>query len=127
MLDADHFKSVNDVHGHQAGDEALRRIADTVRDNLRAADVVGRYGGEEFLVLLPDADRGTAARVAERVRQAIADGPAGAEAQGVTPVTVSLGVAAVDPAAEDLDELIRRADHALLQAKQNGRNRSVTG
>ena len=120
MMDADHFKLLNDQYGHQAGDDALARMATTIRGNLRAADTVGRYGGEEFLALLPGADASAAELVAERIRSAVAAEP------GSPSLRMSVGVAAVDPAAEDLEGLIRWADDALLQAKQAGRNRVVT-
>jgi len=120
MMDADHFKTLNDRHGHQAGDEALRRIADAVRANLRTVDTVGRYGGEELLALLPGADLSATERVAERVRSAVAAEP------GFPALSISVGTAAVDPAVEDLEELIRRADDSLLRAKHSGRNQVVT-
>lgn len=120
MMDADHFKLLNDQYGHQAGDDALARMATTIRGNLRAADTVGRYGGEEFLALLPGADASAAELVAERIRSAVAAEP------GSPSLCMSVGVAAVDPAAEGLEGLIRWADDALLQAKQAGRNRVVT-
>jgi diguanylate cyclase (GGDEF)-like protein len=120
MMDADHFKLLNDRYGHQAGDDALARLAATIRANLRAADTVGRYGGEEFLALLPGADLAAAELVAERIRSAVAAEP------GFPFLSISLGVAAVDPATDDLVELTRRADDGLLQAKQAGRNRVMT-
>lgn len=115
MLDLDHFKAVNDTHGHQAGDAVLRAVAGCLREALRGPDRVGRLGGEEFGVLLPDCDLDAASRVASRLRRAVAGlGPAG---RGVT---ASLGVAAGN---EDVDNLLARADACLYAAKAAGRDR----
>ena len=120
MLDVDHFKSVNDEHGHAAGDAVLAAVAATLRDRLRAEDWVGRLGGEEFLALLPDDDAAGAATVAETLRSAI-------ERMGVRyedemlQVTTSVGWATLEPD-ETPDDLLRRADDALYDAKRAGRN-----
>ena len=122
LLDVDHFKSINDLLGHQTGDRALAQIGRIIADNLRGVDVAGRFGGEEFLVLLRDAARERAMHVAERLRSAIESG-------GITyadgkPVTVSVGVAyarSVDGTAD----VVERADRALYRAKNAGRNRVV--
>lgn len=123
MVDADHFKQVNDTHGHAAGDAVLRALAETGRKLLRDADSMGRLGGEEFALLLPETDLAQAVVVAERLRKAVGEMrvalPGGGEAQ----LTVSVGVAALGPGAENLDELMRRADAALYAAKDKGRNR----
>jgi diguanylate cyclase (GGDEF)-like protein/PAS domain S-box-containing protein len=120
ILDADHFKRVNDTHGHQAGDEVLRAISQRCRKTLRTNDVLGRYGGEEFVVVFPETTLDEAQAVAERLRAAVADGPieVGHDALGVT---VSIGLAAREPG-QAVDELLQRADAALYTAKQDGRN-----
>ena len=125
MLDIDHFKSVNDVHGHQAGDAALRAVARILRDTLRAHDVAGRYGGEEFGVVLPGTGRSGAAAIAERVRRRI-EGAVLDERQGVR-ATVSIGYAALSADDKDYGAWIARADRALYAAKAAGRNRSICG
>lgn len=124
LLDLDHFKQVNDLHGHRAGDEVLRRFAHTVRQRLRASDALGRTGGEEFGLVLPDTDLAGARRLTEQVRQAVeamsVAGPAGQTLR----VTVSAGVAVAAPdAGLDADRLSGRADRALYEAKHAGRNR----
>ena len=120
MVDADHFKAINDTHGHQTGDEVLRAISDRCQKTLRSHDVFGRYGGEEFVVVFPETDLEEAGAVAERLRAAVADRPiqVGDHALGVT---VSIGVAAFAPG-HDLEKLFQRADSALYAAKQAGRN-----
>jgi diguanylate cyclase (GGDEF)-like protein len=123
MVDIDHFKAVNDRFGHQAGDSVLMTLARLLLQHVRAADICGRYGGEEFLLLLPKAVPGTAYELAERLRRQI-HALELAELQG-TRVTASFGVAELDlegPAVSG-DDLIRRADEALYQAKRLGRNR----
>lgn len=125
MLDADHFKAVNDQLGHQAGDEILRAIAAVCQESVRADDLVFRYGGEEFLVLMPAADQAGALTVAERIRSNLARRPNMPASAGARTVSVSLGVAIVDPLRESLDALIRSADDALRQAKEEGRDRVV--
>jgi two-component system, cell cycle response regulator len=116
VADVDHFKRVNDEHGHAAGDEVLREVARRMQGRVRRGDVVGRWGGEEFMVLLPDTDAATAESVAEALRLGIAAEPAA----GV-PVTTSFGVAAWDR--ESAQSLVDRADLALYEAKAAGRDR----
>jgi len=125
MIDIDRFKSVNDTYGHAAGDEVLRGIARRVGDGLRNFDLVARFGGEEFVVLMPDTKGDDAAKVAERVRRRVAGEPfVIAAAPGRLAVTVSIGVAAAG--GEDTpDELLKRADAALYRAKDAGRDRVV--
>jgi diguanylate cyclase (GGDEF)-like protein len=127
-LDIDHFKDVNDAHGHGFGDEVLRMLARRVRAQLREPDLLFRWGGEEFLILLPHSAPGAAGHLAERVRASVAAEPfrVGDEAREV-PVTISLGVAGADAreAALDADAMMERADAALLAAKRGGRNRVV--
>ena len=123
MLDVDHFKQVNDTYGHQQGDEVLKMIARQARASLRAYDVVGRYGGEEFIVLLPETDLETAQAVAERLRMAIQTSAILKTATGQPqPTTVSLGLTQWR-SGDTVDALIHRADEALYRAKANGRNR----
>jgi len=129
LFDIDHFKDVNDRFGHQTGDEVLKALADGLCRNSRAIDVAGRYGGEEFVLLLPDTLPAKAIQTAERLRQSIADirVPAvpldGALPERAIQVTASIGVAALTPEARDLAFLIDRADQAQYRAKRAGRNR----
>ncbi len=122
-LDIDRFKSVNDTFGHDAGDEVLRTFAARVRNVVRESDLACRLGGEEFVVLMPDADLTLAARIAERVRRGVEMEPFAIErgAQRI-PVTVSVGLTGADPEA-DASQLLRRADRALYRSKAEGRNR----
>lgn len=122
MLDVDHFKQVNDQHGHASGDAVLRMIAQRCREQLREGDVIGRIGGEEFMIVLPATDRHTASAVAERLRMVIAAGRVHGEAGIDIQVTVSIGLSrALD--GESLESLMQRADQALYRAKHGGRNR----
>ena len=121
MVDVDHFKQLNDTLGHQAGDDALRRVAATLRACLRGHDAVYRYGGEEFCVLLPEAPAADAHAVAERIRATIAGDESMPTAVPGRPLTVSVGVATARGG--DPGELLHRADEALYAAKQSGRNR----
>jgi len=120
MLDLDHFKSINDTYGHLTGDEVLREAASRLIDAMRTYDFAGRYGGEEFLVVLPSCPPHSGAYRAEDFRRAIADRPVLTK-RGLLPVTCSLGVAAYDNTMPP-EELIRRADEALYRAKSMGRN-----
>ena len=123
MLDIDRFKDLNDTHGHMAGDAVLRAFTQRIMTSLRPYDAVGRYGGEEFLVVLPGCDVNAGARHAERLCALIGNEPFDTS-EGRHTVTCSLGVASTsstDP--KDTDSLIRSADAALYRAKRNGRNR----
>jgi len=120
MVDVDHFKSYNDAHGHQAGDEALKRVATVLRESLRDVDSVARYGGEEFFVLLPETTTDEAADLAKRVRSALAKQPPPAGA-----VTLSFGVASYPAHGLNGEALIGAADEALYEAKNGGRDRVV--
>jgi diguanylate cyclase (GGDEF)-like protein/PAS domain S-box-containing protein len=120
ILDADHFKRINDTHGHQTGDEVLRAISQRCQSTLRSNDVLGRYGGEEFVIVFPETKLDEAGAVAERVRSAVADSPIKVGDHALV-VTVSIGLAAHAPG-HDLDKLLQRADAALYNAKQDGRN-----
>lgn len=121
MMDIDHFKAVNDTYGHQAGDQVLRGLAGWIRECMRATDHFGRYGGEEFVVLLPQTALAGAALSAERLRAGIEQFRFPSPAPDIR-LTASFGVAQYQ-AGEDADRLIRRADSALLEAKKAGRNR----
>lgn len=123
MMDLDHFKAINDRHGHQAGDFALVETARRIGAHLRNIDVLARYGGEEFVAVLPNTGREGALVLAERVRQAIA-GEALAIGDGVR-ATISIGVASLRHGDELVDNLVGRADAALYQAKAQGRDRVV--
>lgn len=121
VVDIDHFKRVNDSHGHAAGDEVLVNVARTMRLALRATDVVARSGGEEFLAFLPDTDEDQAFVLAERMRLAVEQGRQIATSPP-TPVTISVGIGTVAPADVSVDEVIGRADKAMYHAKHSGRN-----
>ncbi|MBU2665181.1 diguanylate cyclase [Actinoplanes bogorensis] len=121
MLDIDKFKSINDTYGHGVGDDVIREVATRVGSAIRASDVLGRYGGEEFAVVLPDSS--AALDLAERMRTAVAGTPVPTRA-GSVPVTISVGLAHLAPG-DTLDQVLARADHALYRAKESGRNRVV--
>jgi len=124
MIDIDHFKHVNDTHGHLSGDRVLRDLAQTLLTRTRAQDVLGRYGGEEFLLILPDTILQGACRMAEALRKAVEATPFHAEDGQPLTMTVSLGVSVLDLASEQHgDALIGLADQALYRAKLGGRNR----
>jgi diguanylate cyclase (GGDEF)-like protein len=122
VADLDHFKRVNDTYGHLAGDAVLRQTADRMRAILRGYDLVGRYGGEEFLVILQGCDLVRARQVAERLRHAVGGEPLDTGSVPVT-VTMSLGIACVIGSGPDSSAVIKAADDALYRAKANGRNR----
>ena len=124
MLDLDHFKCINDNYGHATGDAILQHFADIVRGQQRKIDVVGRLGGEEFAIILPDTEISEARVFAERLRKSIADNPL--EQQDATiNVTVSIGVAELSAASKSSDNVLSSADRALYLAKENGRNQVV--
>ncbi|MBU1488938.1 MAG: GGDEF domain-containing protein [Gammaproteobacteria bacterium] len=121
MLDLDHFKQVNDTYGHSTGDEVLKAVASTLKQLLRNVDMVFRYGGEEFLVLLSGTAAEAANMVGERLRQAVEELQCVAEGKTID-LSISLGCATLLPS-ESVESLLRRADEALYTAKRNGRNR----
>lgn len=121
MLDLDNFKSVNDTYGHPAGDETLTGIARILAKNTRSVDIVTRYGGDEFAILLPNTDAGGARVCADDILQAIGDQPIVAQGRPLR-ITASVGIAALDLSDKDEDALLRRADKALYGAKHKGRN-----
>lgn len=123
LMDLDHFKAVNDTHGHAAGDEVLRGFAGAVHDAMRVTDVFGRYGGEEFLLILTGSSLGAAHEAAERIRAAVMTKDWTGIAPGLN-VTVSVGIAA-HRKGDSVEEILKRADDALYQAKHAGRNRIV--
>lgn len=124
-IDVDHFKQVNDSHGHAAGDRVLRIVVASCQSQLRNNDILGRWGGEEFAIVLPGADAASGLGVAERIRERIATAPIVAEGATIR-VTVSIGVATLD-GAQSFDALLADADAALYRAKRAGRNRVVVG
>jgi diguanylate cyclase (GGDEF)-like protein len=119
LLDLDRFKEVNDRHGHESGDRALAMVGSIITSTIRASDFAARFGGEEFLVLLPDTDRDAALLVAEKLRSEIEH----AELVGIGSITASLGLAVLPTDAGEPEELLRKADRALYTAKESGRNR----
>ena len=126
ILDIDFFKKINDSYGHDVGDDVLREFASRVSHNVRGIDLACRYGGEEFVVVMPDTDMTFAYMVAERLRQSVADIPfkIGVPPGQIT-VTISIGVTASEGTADTAEALLRRADQALYRAKRDGRNRVV--
>jgi diguanylate cyclase (GGDEF)-like protein len=122
MVDADHFKHINDEHGHHVGDEVLRKLAERCRHMMRQSDILGRVGGEEFAAALPEADMPAAVAAAERLRREVASEPFDVNGAQLA-VTVSVGVAARRAQDLDPDKLMRQADRALYVAKVLGRNR----
>jgi diguanylate cyclase (GGDEF)-like protein len=122
MIDSDNLKAVNDTHGHEAGNRLLQRLARTIQAELRGTDVPARYGGDEFVVLLPETPIKDALDVAERIRAAVAASPFDFEG-GRMDCTVSIGAAAFPEDGGTLDAIAARADRAMYQAKQQGRNR----
>jgi two-component system cell cycle response regulator len=126
VLDIDYFKAINDTHGHDAGDDVLREFALRVRKCIRNIDLACRYGGEEFVLVMPETDKAVATMVAERLRRRIASEPFGIQ-QGARSleVTISIGIAAASGSADTAAAILKRADQALYQAKRDGRNRVV--
>jgi two-component system, cell cycle response regulator len=126
VLDIDYFKAINDTHGHDAGDDVLRDFALRIKRSIRGIDLACRYGGEEFVIIMPETDMAVAAMVAERLRRRIAADPF-AVAQGTRhiPVTISIGIAGLRGKEDTAASLLKRADEALYRAKRDGRNRVV--
>ncbi|WP_027684493.1 sensor domain-containing diguanylate cyclase [Rhizobium leguminosarum] len=125
VFDIDHFKKVNDTHGHAAGDEVLKAVASTCKATLRAGDLFGRLGGEEFAVILPHVDREGAVAVAEKLRAAIASEIIRGD-HGALTVTASFGTSALSIVSKEIETLLAQADAAMYQAKHGGRNRCVS-
>jgi diguanylate cyclase (GGDEF)-like protein len=124
ILDLDHFKAINDRHGHPAGDAVLVAVVERAQEIVRLPDLVGRFGGEEFVILLPGSTAEQAASVGERIRAAIADRPVPASGE-MLHVTASIGIAAFGPDGETIESVIKAADERLYRAKDAGRNRVV--
>jgi len=126
VLDIDYFKSVNDTHGHDAGDDVLREFSLRIRKSIRNIDLACRYGGEEFVLVMPETDMAVATMVAERLRRRIASEPFAIQ-QGARslPVTISIGIAALNAPTDTAAQILKRADEALYRAKRDGRNRVV--
>ena len=124
LLDIDHFKNINDTYGHVAGDEVLRKLAIELRDHIRHPDVIGRYGGEEFLVVLPHSTYKAAVEQAERLRRHVQSLVIQFNEEEIR-LTISLGIAQYRPHREDWQTFLSRADAALYEAKNGGRNRWV--
>jgi two-component system cell cycle response regulator len=126
VLDIDYFKSINDTHGHDAGDDVLREFALRIKKSIRGIDLACRYGGEEFVVVMPETDMAVAAMVAERLRRRIATEPFAIQ-QGSRniPLTISIGIAALAGKDDNAAGVLKRADQALYRAKRDGRNRVV--
>jgi diguanylate cyclase (GGDEF)-like protein/PAS domain S-box-containing protein len=122
LCDIDRFKAINDTYGHSAGDEALKIVARLLRDCVRESDVVGRYGGDEFMVLLPETGVETAREIADRIRERIEQSPVEVSEAGIA-VTLSLGLSEFRGGGDTADALIKRADDAMYSSKRRGRNR----
>lgn len=125
VLDLDHFKRINDTHGHDVGDQVLRHVAALFTQKLRQTDIVGRFGGEEFILLLPDTDLERAERLVDRLRQCLEQAPVEADGE-IIHVTATFGLTEVEVQDANIEEAVKRADRALYKGKQGGRNRVVT-
>ncbi|MCY4746059.1 DUF484 family protein [Pelomonas sp. UHG3] len=125
FLDIDHFKAINDSHGHPTGDEVLRQVGGLIQRSLRTGDLAARYGGEEFVVLLPRTDLAGAREVAERIRQMVEEAPFVTPEGGTVSATLSAGLAMLPADATSFADLLNAADRALYEAKRAGRNRTV--
>jgi diguanylate cyclase (GGDEF)-like protein len=125
MLDVDHFKQFNDTYGHEAGDTVLREVADTLRQSVPAEGVVCRFGGEEFVAILPELSMDAGLALAELLRQRVSEIRVRSRGESLREITISIGVAVYPQNAESLEELLRVADRALYEAKHQGRNRVI--
>ncbi len=123
FFDLDHFKDVNDSYGHDVGDQMLSQVAERSHQVIRQVDILGRYGGEEFVIILPETGLSKAFTIAERLRKAISISPFIIDAQKIK-MTISLGVAEINPETQSLTDLIKAADQAMYHSKQNGRNKT---
>jgi diguanylate cyclase (GGDEF)-like protein len=124
LLDLDHFKEINDSYGHDVGDQTLKHAVERLRHGIRESDLLGRWGGEEFLIMLPRTSLTEAEGLAERLCKSLAGSRMESDGQSVA-VTGSFGVADFRPGKEDLDDCLKRADDALYEAKTRGRNRII--
>jgi len=125
MLDIDHFKKINDNYGHQIGDEAIKFTTKIIYQNIRKIDLLGRYGGEEFVVFLPDTTLAIAHKVGERIRQNLQKSTIGRQNLKIN-LTISVGVATYSVTDKTIDNMLQKADQALYQAKYQGRNQVVS-
>ena len=124
-IDFDHFKAINDDHGHAAGDAVLKAVSALLAEGVRSADSVGRFGGEEFVILLPEMDYREALDTAERLRRLVSDAPQSLGNGNTVALTVSIGVSVFPDHGESADTLCAAADRAMYQAKADGRNQVV--
>jgi diguanylate cyclase (GGDEF)-like protein len=124
MFDIDHFKKINDTYGHLAGDHVLKQLASVIKTRIRREDILSRYGGEEFAIILPEIDTHNSTQFAEKIRALIEKAVFRFEDTDI-PVTISVGVASVAPDVHEAQEFIRRADAKLYEAKEQGRNRVI--
>jgi len=124
VVDIDHFKNVNDTYGHQVGDEALRQVAYQLRDHIRHPDMAGRYGGEEFLILLPNSDSKAAAEQASRLCRQVRETDIQVDGNTLA-LTISIGIAQFRNGEDTWETLLNRADNAMYEAKTEGRDRWV--
>ncbi len=122
LIDLDDFKTINDTYGHLVGDQVLRELASLIRGNLRSTDMVGRYGGEEFIVVMPETDFTTAAGVVERLRKVVEE----TFFEPVGSVSISVGLTSLREG-DSVESLLRRADEFLYRAKREGKNRVIAG
>src|SRR5712672_1695349 len=126
ILDIDFFKSINDTYGHDAGDDVLREFAVRIRKSIRGIDLACRYGGEEFVIVMPETDMHVAGMVAERLPRSIAGEPfAVHKGEKRVEVTISIGLSPLELKGEPVGDVLKRADTALYRAKHDGRNRVV--
>jgi diguanylate cyclase (GGDEF)-like protein len=128
MLDIDHFKNINDNYGHPSGDMVLRHVSDILKVSVRKSDFLGRYGGEEFVIILPETGPDDALQVAEKIRRTIESSPIKINADVTLNITLSAGVSGSNAAKQSilLQDILKWADDALYQAKRSGRNRVAT-
>jgi diguanylate cyclase (GGDEF)-like protein len=126
ILDIDHFKAVNDAHGHPVGDVTLRKVAEMLGPSIRGSDLIGRFGGEEFLAIFPGIGRDEALQTASRLLAEVENVDISIGPQNSLRVTLSAGVAEYDRTVDDPRSLLTRADRALYQAKERGRNRACS-
>ena len=126
VLDLDHFKAVNDSHGHDAGDRVLQELAVRIRSTIRNVDMACRVGGEEFVVVLPATDAAVAEKIAERMRKSVGSKAFAAGTAEPLNITLSIGVATLVGIEDKVEDIMKRADLALYQAKNEGRNRVIS-
>jgi diguanylate cyclase (GGDEF)-like protein len=128
MLDIDHFKNINDNYGHPSGDMVLRHVSDILKVSVRKSDFLGRYGGEEFVIILPETGPDDALQVAEKIRRKVESSPIKINAEVTLNITLSAGVSGSNAAKQSilLQDILKWADDALYQAKRSGRNRVAT-